>query len=43
LRERTRLVERLELADEQLNVYEHVYEMCGQRASEFVQARKGHL
>jgi hypothetical protein len=42
LRERTRLAERVEFADGQLAVFEHVYEMCSQRASEFLQSRKGH-
>ncbi len=42
LRERTRLTERLEFLGGQLEVFERVYEMCGQRASEFSLARKGH-
>lgn len=43
LRERSRLVERLEFCDEQLDVFERVYEMCGERVSEFFLARKGHV
>jgi hypothetical protein len=42
LRERSRLAERLEFCDEQLDVFENVYGMCGERASEFFLARKGH-
>ncbi|WP_404305794.1 hypothetical protein [Neorhodopirellula lusitana] len=43
LRERTRMLHRYEQLDEQLSVFDQVYEMCGQRSSDFVQARKGHL
>jgi hypothetical protein len=42
LRERTRLADRLDFCDEQLEVFEQVYERCGDRASEFLLARKGH-
>ncbi len=43
LRERGRLVERLDFASSQLEVFERVYELCGQRASDFSQAHKGHV
>ncbi|MCY2964038.1 MAG: hypothetical protein NT069_10405, partial [Planctomycetota bacterium] len=43
LRERGRLVERLDFAASQLEVFERVYELCGQRASDFSQAHKGHV
>jgi hypothetical protein len=42
LRERSRVAERLEFCDQQLDVFEGVYEMCGERVSEFFLARKGH-
>jgi hypothetical protein len=42
LRERTRLAQRLEFAGGQLEVFERVYEQCGQRASDFGLARTGH-
>ena len=35
LRERTRLLERLEFLGGQLEVFERVYEMCSQRASDY--------
>lgn len=41
-RERTRLPQRLEWVSEQLGVYERVYELCGDRASDFTHARTGH-
>ncbi|MFO0819724.1 MAG: hypothetical protein U1A77_17380 [Pirellulales bacterium] len=42
LRERTRMSERLELLEGKLEAQERVYELCGQRASEFMLARTGH-
>lgn len=42
LRERTRMLHRHEFIDEQLQVFEGVYEACGQRASDFMLARTGH-
>jgi hypothetical protein len=43
LRERTRMPERLDLVDEKLEAQEHVYELCTQRAGEYLVARKGHI
>jgi hypothetical protein len=43
LRERTRIVDRLDFSDGQLEVFERVYELCAERSSEFVLARKGHV
>ncbi len=43
LRERTRLVHRHEFLTEQVEVFERVYEMCGQKASDFMLARQGHM
>lgn len=42
-RERTRMMHRHEFLVEQLEVFERVYEMCGQRASDFKLARTGHM
>lgn len=42
LRERTRMSDRLELLEGKLEAQERVYELCGQRASEFMLARTGH-
>ena len=42
-RERTRMMHRHEFLGEQLEVFEHVYEMCGQRSSDFKLARTGHM
>lgn len=42
LRERARVPDRLEFIDGQLEVFERVYEMCGERASELVHADRGH-
>lgn len=42
-RERTRMMHRHEFLGEQLEVFESVYEMCGQRASDFKLARTGHM
>ena len=42
-RERTRLLHRHEILDSQLEVFERVYDNCGQRISDFVQSRTGHI
>lgn len=42
LRERIRVEDRVEFVSDSLEVYEEVYEMCGQRISDFQHARKGH-
>lgn len=42
LRQRTRLIDRLEFIGRQIEVFDHVYEMCSQRASDYRHARKGH-
>lgn len=42
-RERTRMMHRHEFLGEQLEVFERVYEMCGQRSSDFKLARTGHM
>jgi hypothetical protein len=42
-RERTRLLHRHEILDSQLEVFERVYDTCGQRISDFVQSRTGHI
>lgn len=42
-RERTRMMHRHEFLGEQLEVFEHIYEMCGQRSSDFKLARTGHM
>jgi hypothetical protein len=42
-RERTRMLHRHEILDGQLEVFERVYETCGQRISDFVQSRTGHI
>jgi hypothetical protein len=42
-RERTRMMHRHEFLGEQLEIFERVYEMCGQRASDFKLARTGHM
>ena len=42
-RERTRMVHRHEFLGEQLEVFERVYEMCGQRASDFMLARSSNV
>ena len=39
LRERGRLSDRIEASVEQIEVLERLYEMCGQRASEFMLSR----
>ncbi|MFM7058138.1 MAG: hypothetical protein ACKO2P_14560 [Planctomycetota bacterium] len=43
LREKSRLGERLEHLSEQLDVFERVYELCGQRLSDFISSRKSHM
>ena len=43
LRDRTRMAHRYEFLDEQIEVFEGVYEMCGQRASDYKLARTGHI
>jgi hypothetical protein len=42
LRERVRMAHRVESLDTQLEVFERVYEGCGQKASEYMIARTGH-
>ncbi len=42
LRERVRMAHRVESLDTQLEVFERVYEGCGQKASEYLIARTGH-
>ena len=42
-RERTRMVHRHEFLGEQLEVFERVYEMCGQRASDYMLTRSGNM
>ena len=42
LRQRTRLIDRLEFIGRQIEVFDHVYEMCSQRASDYMHSRKGH-
>lgn len=42
LRERVQLAHRVESLGGQMEVFERVYEACGQRASEFMVARTGH-
>jgi hypothetical protein len=42
-RDRTRMVHRHEFLGEQLEVFERVYEMCGQRASDFMLTRTGNM
>lgn len=42
-RERTRLAHRYEFLDEQLEVFEHVYEMCADRSSSHMHARSSNL
>lgn len=40
LKERTRLLERVEFLGEQVDVFERVYEMCGQRSNDHALSRK---
>jgi len=42
LREKARLSERLQFVREQVEVFEKVYEMCGQRVSDFMSSRTSH-
>lgn len=42
LREKSRLPDRLQFLRDQLEVFERVYEMCGQRISDFISSRKSH-
>lgn len=42
LRERIRVEDRVEFVSDSLEVYEEVYELCGQRVNDFQHARKGH-
>lgn len=43
LRERTRMLHRHEFLAQQVEVFERVYEMCGERVSDFMAARTGHM
>jgi hypothetical protein len=43
LRERGRMRHRIEVLQEQLEVFERIYDACGQRTSDHAAARKGHL
>jgi hypothetical protein len=43
LREKSRLGDRLQHLREQLEVFERVYELCGQRLSDFISSRRSHL
>lgn len=42
-RERTRMLPRHEFLSEQIEVFERVYESCGQRANDYMHARTGHI
>ncbi|QDV69691.1 hypothetical protein Poly24_34080 [Rosistilla carotiformis] len=42
-RERSRMLHRHEFLGEQLEVFERIYDALGQRASDFVQSRTGHI
>jgi hypothetical protein len=42
-RDRTRLTHRHEFLQEQIEIFERVYESCAQRSSDYVLARKGHI
>lgn len=42
LREKSRLSDRLQFLRDQQEVFERVYELCGQRLSDFVSSRKSH-
>jgi uncharacterized Rmd1/YagE family protein len=37
------MLHRHEILDDQLEAFERVYETCGQRISDFVQSRTGHI
>ncbi|QDU98643.1 RMD1 family protein [Lignipirellula cremea] len=43
LRERARMPHRHEFLGEQLEVFERVYELCGERSSNFMQTRSGNI
>jgi hypothetical protein len=43
MRERMRMRHRLEVIQEQLEVFERIYDTCAQRASDYRANRKGHL
>jgi hypothetical protein len=43
LRDRVRMTHRYDCLDDQLDVCERVYELCGQRASDYKLARTGHM
>jgi hypothetical protein len=43
LRERMRIEDRLDVAERQIEAFERVYDMCGQRSSDFMLARSGHI
>ena len=43
LRERTRMAERVEHAQQQLDQLERVHDVCGQRLAELQSSRKGHM
>lgn len=43
IRERSRMESRYEFLDEQIEVFEQVYEMCGDRASNYMLTRSGNL
>ena len=42
IRERIRMTQRVEFIDGQIEVFERIYESCGQRASDFMLARRSH-
>ncbi len=42
-RERSRMLHRHGFLEDQVDVFEKVYDSCGQRASDFVQSRTGHM
>jgi hypothetical protein len=43
LRERMRIEDRLDVAERQIEAFERVYDMCGQRSSDYMLARSGHI
>jgi uncharacterized Rmd1/YagE family protein len=38
-----RIEDRLDVAERQIEAFERVYDMCGQRSSDFMLARSGHI
>lgn len=42
-RERNQMIHRHEFLEEQVEVFEDVYDSCGQRASDFIESRKGQM